>query len=207
LAYHAKKKTCFAAQRDRPDVAAERAAFAEAIGALDGSKLVFVDESGIRQGERLSYGYAPSGQRCCETAPFRTGKRVNLLGWMSDRGGQVAQFTGSVTGELFTRFVKYVLVPQLEPGDLVIWDNARIHMEDAVELVRAAGADVLPLPRYSPEFNAIEMLWSKVKQAVRSEMVDTAEQLADAVKRAVESVRSSDALGWVTHCGYHCQPP
>ncbi len=132
---------------------------------------------------------------------------MNLLGWMSDRGGQVAQFTGSVTGELFTRFVKYVLVPQLEPGDLVIWDNARIHMEDAVELVRAAGADVLPLPRYSPEFNAIEMLWSKVKQAVRSEMVDTAEQLADAVKRAVESVRSSDALGWVTHCGYHCQPP
>ena len=167
---------------------------------------MFVDESGIRQGERLSYGYAPAGERCHETAPFRIGKRVNLLGWMSNRGGQVAQFTGSVTGDLFTRWVKYVLVPQLEPGDVVIWDNARIHMPEAVELIREAKVDVLPLPRYSPEFNAIEMLWSKVKQSVRSEMADTAEQLTEAVKRAVESVTSSDALGWVTHCGYRCQP-
>jgi transposase len=177
--------------------------------------LVFVDESGIRQGERLAYGYAPRGERCHETAPFRTGKRVNLLGWMLDRGGQVAQFTGRVTGAqftgrvtgaLFTRWVKYVLVPQLEPDDVVIWDNARIHMPSAVELVRGAGADVLALPRYSPEFNAIEMLWSKVKQSVRSTLADTAEQLTKAVKRAVEAVTSSDALGWVTHCGYRCQP-
>ena len=146
-----------AAQRDRPDVAAERVAFAAEMTTLDASKLVFVDESGIRQGERVGYGYAFKGERCYETALLGTGRRRNLLGWMRQGCGQVASWTGqNVTGDLFERFVRIVLVPNLRKGDVVIWDNARVHTPEAVALVEAVGARVLPLPRYSPEFNPIE---------------------------------------------------
>ena len=76
---HAKKKSSNAAQRDRADIAAERAAFAAEMTTLDASKLVFVDESGIRQGERVSYGYAFKGERCYETAPLRDGSATRRL--------------------------------------------------------------------------------------------------------------------------------
>ena len=204
---HAKKKSSNAAQRDRADIAAERAAFAAEMTTLDASKLVFVDESGIRQGERVSYGYAFKGERCYETAPFRTGRRRNLLGWMRQGRGQVASWTGqNVTGDLFERWVRVVLVPNLRKGDVVIWDNARVHTPDAVALVEAAGARVLALPRYSPEFNPIEMMWSKVKHLVRRAHADTKQALEDAVAWAVREVTEEDSRGWIEHSGYVFPP-
>ena len=174
---------------------------------LDASKLVFVDESGIRQGERVGYGYAFKGKRCYESAPFRTGRRRNLLGWMRQGRGQVASWTGAnVTGDLFERFVRVVLLPNLREGDVVIWDNARVHTPGAVALVEAAGARVLPLPRYSPEFNPIEMLWSKVKQLVRKMHADTKQALEDAVDWAVRQVSEEDSTGWIEHSGYRFPP-
>ena len=96
----------------------------------------FVDE--VRNPPRRApeLWLCPGRSVAASSAPFRTGKRVNLLGWMSDRGGEVAQFTGSVTGvALHALCVRFVLAPKLEPGDVVIWDNARIHTPDAVALV------------------------------------------------------------------------
>ena len=195
-----------AAQQDRPDVAEERAAFAQWQPSVCAGRLVFVDESGVCQGMRLPYGYARRGQRCLETAPFRTGKRTNLLGWMATCGGEVVPFQGSVTKAVFERFVERVLVPVLEPGDVVLWDNARIHSERAVELVEATGARVVPLPRYSPELNPIEMMWSKVKHLIRKARADTAEVLSQALKAAVECVTAADAMAaWMRHCGYLLQ--
>ncbi len=164
-------------------------------------------ESGIRQGERTGYGYAFKGQRCYESSPFRVGKRRNLLGWMRQGRGQVASWTGpNVTGDLFERWVRIVLVPNLRKGDVVIWDNARVHTPDAVALVEAAGARVLPLPRYSPEFNPIEMMWSKVKQLVRRAHADTKQALEDAVAWAVRQVTAEDSTGWIEHSGYVFPP-
>lgn len=169
---------------------------------LEGQKLVFVDESGYRPGQRLAYGYAPRGQRCVETAPLRPKGRLNMLGWMAASCGEVVTVEEKVTGAIFERFVAEHLVPSLEVGDIVIWDNAKIHTQRAVALVEAAGATVLPLPRYSPEFNAIEHLWSKVKHSIRKARADTVATLKEALYAAMETVTASDAEGWIRHCGY-----
>lgn len=190
------------AQQHRPDVEAERAAFALVQPSLDPERLVFVDESGIWRGMRTAYGYAPRGQRCYEAAPFRVGRRLNLLGWVGLRGGCVAPLVGRIDAGVFERFVARYLAPALTPGDVVVWDNARIHSGRAVALVEATGARVLWQPRYSPEVNVIEQAWSKAKAAIRRWRADTEEALERALAEAMSSITSSDLQGWLRHCGY-----
>lgn len=202
---HAQKKRWRACLRERQDLVDERLAFAASMGALDGERLVFVDESGFTQGMRLSHGYAPRGQRCVENAPFRAGRRLNVIGYMAvGRVGSLPVET-SVGAVEFEVFVRTVLVPSLREGDVVVWDNHRIHSAGSVAMIEQAGARVLSLPRYSPELNAIEPLWSKVKHRVRRARVETMEGLRTAVREALESVTGSDIRGWIGHCGY-CLP-
>ena len=73
------------------------------------------------------------------------------------------------TPSTFEDYVEEVLVPELRPGDVVIWDNLKPHQsEEAIEAVEAAGARVVPLPPYSPDLTPIEEMFSKVKNVVRS---------------------------------------
>lgn len=181
---------------------AEREAFRQRQPSLDASRLVFVDESGVRQGMRTAYGYAPRGRRCFEAAPFRIGRRLGLIGWIGARGAEVVPVTGSVTAEVFERFVEHYLAPALRPGDVVIWDNARVHSAEAVRLVEEAGATVLAQPRYSPEVNAAEPMWSKVKGFVKRMRADTAEALEEALAAGMATLTRDDAWGWIRHCGY-----
>jgi transposase len=195
-----------ASQRFRPDVVARREAFLAEVAAIPAERLVFVDESGIEVGARSAYGYAPRGERCVEVAPFRVGRRVNLLGWMAATCGGIRTYEGSVKADVFEAFVAESLVPCLEPGDVVVWDNARIHSSAAVALVEAVGARVLPQPPYSPDLNAIEMLWSKVKTLVRQKLADGRDSLLDGLSEAVSALTPADAANWIRHCGYTFQP-
>jgi transposase len=73
-------------------------------------------------------------------------------------------FDGSMDGELFLAWVKQGLVPALQPDDVVILDNLSTHKVAGVrEAIAGAGARLEYLPPYSPDFNPIENLWSKVK--------------------------------------------
>lgn len=189
-------------QAEREDVKAEREAFDQWLQRVDPEKLKWVDESGIRRGERLLYGYAPRGQRAYDTAPSGKGTRVNLLGWLGfDGSGEVAQHLGSVRTWTFRGFILHSLVPQLKPGDIVLWDNASIHKEEGlVAAIEAKGASLRRLPRYSPEKNAIELLWSKLKQLIRRARADALDHLQDVIDAAVAQVTASDARGWIQHC-------
>ncbi len=188
----------------REDVGAEREAFDAWLETVDPSKVKVLDESGVVQGMRLAYGYAKRGERLVEHAPYRQGKRLSLVGWLGfDGEGIVAMEVGTVKGWTFRGFVREHLVPHLAAGDIVVWDNARIHGVEEIEaMIEACGAKVKRQPRYSPEYNPIEHLWSKLKQRVRKARADTAEQLQQAVAEAVSSVTASDARGWFEHCGY-----
>ena len=206
MACHAKKKSLIAQQRYRPDVVTRREAFLVEVATIPAERLVFIDESGIRIGERSAYGFAPRGERCVEVAPFRVGQRVNLIGWLRASGGGVRPLEGSVRAAEFEAFVTESLVPALRAGDVVVWDNASIHSKTAVATVEAVGARVLAQPPYSPDLNAIEMFWSKVKAAVRQKLADSRDALLEALYEAVPAVRCSDAVGWIEHCGYSFQP-
>lgn len=194
-------------QAQRPDVVAERKAFIEWLDTVDATKVKVVDESGVVQGMRLAYGYAKRGQRLVEHAPLRRGRRLSLLGWLGfDGSGTVAMHEGTVKRWHFRGFIQRHLLPVLQPGDIVIWDNARIHeAADLVEQIEALGALVKPLPRYSPELNPIEHLWSKLKHWIKKACADTAEALMRAVESATLRVCASDAEGWFAHCGYYPQ--
>lgn len=109
----------------------------------------------------------------------------------------------AMDGEMFNAYVQHVLVPTLRQGDVVVMDNLSAHKRPQVtELIEAAGASVLYLPPYSPDFNPIEMIWSKIKRLLRSFAARTIEALHDAFGQAFAAVTTSDIAGCFRHCGY-----
>jgi transposase len=75
---------------------------------------------------------------------------------------------GPMNGEAFAVYIKQVLVPELEPGTVVILDNLATHKNAAVaKAMREAGCWFLCLPPYSPDLNPIEMAFSKLKVHLR----------------------------------------
>lgn len=196
----AQKKQIRPSQQCRDDVRAERVAFAEQIAHIDASSLVFVDESGVCLGMRTAYGYAPRGEPCVEFAPYRIGRRVSLIGSMSASGGCVSALRGTVGRAEFERFVVEDLAPLLKVGDVVVWDNHTIHASAvARQAVEQAGAVLLKQPRYSPDCNAVELLWSKLKRLARAAAADTVAALHVAMEGACAAVTESDLEGWVGH--------
>lgn len=189
----------------RHEIKAERDAYLKWMQQADVTRLVMIDESGLSLGMRLGYGYARRGKRAFDRAPVRRGERLNLIGWIDYFGNGIAvKHWGSVNRVVFRCFVEHHLAPELEAGDIVVWDNARIHDDpELVRLIEARGATVKRLPRYSPDFNPIEMLWSKLKHYIKKRRPDTREGLVEALEEAGKQVRGDDAAGWFQHCGFH----
>lgn len=110
---------------------------------------------------------------------------------------------GTTDTEAFRAYVREVLVPALKPGDIVVMDNLSPHKsDDTLKLIMEAGAQVLFLPAYSPDFNPIEMMWSKIKSCLRSAEARTVADLVNAIGQALARITAKDALGWFTYCGY-----
>jgi len=110
---------------------------------------------------------------------------------------------GATDTEVFHAYVRQVLCPTLQPGDVVVLDNLTPHKSPAtVALIEQAGAQVLFLPPYSPDLNPIEKMWSKVKQHLRSAEARNLPDLIQAIATAIESVTPQDARGWFASCGY-----
>ena len=110
----------------------------------------------------------------------------------------------AANGEIFTVFIEKELVPTLESKHIVIMDNVSFHKVKAiVPLIEATGATVIYLPPYSPDFNPIEQMWSKIKSVLKKLKPRTKVEFKRAIKLAFESVKTSDLLGWFTHCGYY----
>jgi len=114
---------------------------------------------------------------------------------------------GSVDGDVFECFVRDHLAPKLRRGDIVVWDNHSVHKRPELRaLIEMRGAELVWQPRYSPEFNAVEELWSKVKHLVRRARADTATALSEALAAAVGALTWEDSLGWLRHAGYRLSP-
>jgi transposase len=111
---------------------------------------------------------------------------------------------GATDTESFRAYIRHVLIPTLRAGDIVVMDNLSAHKNSyTLSLVRKAGAKVLFLPAYSPDLNPIEMMWSKIKQALRSAEARSLPALLDALAAALAKVTPEDARNWFVHCGYN----
>jgi transposase len=110
---------------------------------------------------------------------------------------------GATNTEVFRAYVTEVLLPTLHPGDVLVMDNLSAHKnKHTLDLLAAAGVQALFLPPYSPDLNPIELMWSKVKNLLRSAEARTQEELQEAIASALSSVTSKDAINWFAHCGY-----
>ncbi len=121
------------------------------------------------------------------------------------RDGSTAAMTvdGATTGEVFRAYVEHILTPTLRPGDVVVLDNLSPHKDkEALALIEQAGAEVRFLPPYSPDFNPIEKMWSKIKALLRSAKARTDDALLTAIGAALARVTAQDAEGWFASCGY-----
>ena len=110
---------------------------------------------------------------------------------------------GATDTEVFQTYVREVLCPTLRPGDVVVMDNLSPHKSDqTLALIAQAGAEVRFLPAYSPDFNPIEKMWSKVKSFLRGAEARTLVALIEAIGRALQTVTAQDAINWFASCGY-----
>lgn len=200
----AQKKSLHASERESPRVVKARAQYREASQGLDLERLKFVNESGVNLALTRLFGRAPKGERVVDSVPKNYGDNVTLLGALSLAGVEALMtVNGATDGEVFLTFVREMLAPTLEAGDVVIWDNLGAHRSVAVrEAVEARGARLVFLPPYSPDMNPIERCWSKIKAFLRAAKARSREALEAAIKQALATVTESDARAWFAHCGY-----
>ena len=94
-------------------------------------------------------------------------------------------------------------LPALRPGEVVVMDNLSLHKTAGVqEAIEAVGATVRHLPPSSPDFNPIEIMWSKVKHRLRTAAARTHGQLLIAVGNAMHSATPDDCRGFFAGCGF-----
>jgi transposase len=115
-------------------------------------------------------------------------------------------FRGATDTPAFLSYVEQALVPQLRPGDVVIWDNPKPPKSPpVVQAIEGAGAEVKPLPTASPDLTPIEEMFSKLKGSLRTAAARTTEAVSDAMGEGLRQVCPEDILGWFRSCGW-CEP-
>jgi transposase len=197
-----KKKSKHASERDTPEVQEQRCEFAEDVEPIEPKRLVFVDETGVTTAMTPAYGRAPKGERVEASVPA-SWESVTVIAAMGLGGVRAPlAFEGAIDAAMFLMYVERVLVPALRRGDVVIFDNLSSHLSPAVsEAIERAGASVLPLPPYSPDFNPIEEMFSKFKEFLRRVGARAKEHLYDAIGEGLREVTPEDILGWFRHAG------
>jgi transposase len=171
---------------------------------LDPARLIFLDESGAKTNLTRLYGRALRGLRVHASTPHGHWQTTTMISSIRLDGTTACMaLEGTTDTESFRAYVQAVLVPTLQPGDIVVMDNLSPHKSDpTLALITQAGAQVLFLPAYSPDFNPIEKMWSKVKTLLRAAEARTPADLVKAIGQALAQVRAQDARGWFASCGY-----
>jgi transposase len=165
---------------------------------------VFIDETWASTNMARTHGRAPRGERL--RAPITHGhwKTTTFVAGLRNTG-MVAPMVldGPINGELFQTYVDQVLVPALQPGDVVVMDNLGSHKGAGVRTsIEAAGASLLYLPPYSPDFNPIENAFAKLKAALRKATERTLEGLWATIGRIVPTFTPAECANYFATAGY-----
>lgn len=198
------KKTAHASEQQRADVKAARELWFDAQPGLDPACLVFVDETGTSTKMARLRGRSPRGTRCRAPVPHGHWKTTTFVGALR-LSGMTAPMTldGAMYGAAFRAWIEQVLVPTLKPGDIVIMDNLPAHKVAGVrEAIEAAGATRLFLPAYSPDFNPIEMAFSKLKALLKKAAARTVTDLWHAIANAIEAITPDECANYFAAAGY-----
>lgn len=110
---------------------------------------------------------------------------------------------GAMNGSAFKAYVEQVLVPELKPGDIVVMDNLPAHKVKGVrEAIEDAKAHLLYLPPYSPDFNPIEMAFSKLKALLRKAAPRIIEKLWETIGKLIDAFTPEECINYFAAAGY-----
>lgn len=168
------------------------------------NNLIFIDESGVNLAMVRLYARSLKGSRALGPKPNRRGKNVSILGAISVKKLLTSvNLLGSIDGITFEAFIIRKLVPKLWKGACVLMENYSIHKGEEIEkAIKKAGAKLIFLPPYSPDFSPIENVWSKLKNLLRTLGARTYQALDSAIVSAFEQIDEQDLWNWFTHCCY-----
>jgi len=165
---------------------------------------VFIDETWCSTNMARTRGRAPKGERLRASVPHGHWKTTTFVAGLR-LDGMVAPLVldGPINGEAFQAYVEQVLVPTLAPGDIVVMDNLGSHKRPAVrEAIQTAGARLLYLPPYSPDFNPIEKAFSKLKALLRKASERTVEGLWNAIGELIGKFEPKECANYFAAAGY-----
>ncbi len=165
---------------------------------------MFIDETWAKTNMARSHGRCRRGERLRMGTPHGHWKTTTLVAGLTLRG-MVAPFvlSGPINRNAFEVYVGRVLVPELRPGDIVILDNLSSHKGPAVRaMIEAAGAQLLFLPPYSPDFNPIENAFAKLKALLRKAAERTVDGLWSAIGSLVDTFTPGECANYFSAAGY-----
>jgi transposase len=171
---------------------------------LDPERLVFIDETGASTKMARLWGRAVRGERCRAPVPHGHWKTTTFVGGLR-LGGMTAPMVldGAMNGSAFVAYVEQVLAPTLRPGDVVVMDNLPAHKLAAVrEAIERAGAELRFLPPYSPDFNPIEMAFSKLKAFLKKAAARTKDALWEAIRQGIDAISPAECVNFFSAAGY-----
>jgi transposase len=193
-----------ARERDRPDISRRRIQWRSYQGRIDPQRLVFIDETWAKTNMTRSHGWAVRGERLVAKVPHGHWNTTTFLAALRhDRITAPCLFDGPINGELFLAYVERVLAPTLKPGDIVILDNLGSHKGKAVRTaIRATGAKLIFLPKYSPDLNPIEKLFAKLKTLLRKVGARTIEAISAAIATILPRFMPQECANYFKSAGY-----
>lgn len=165
---------------------------------------MFIDETWASTNMARRHGRCRRGQRLRVGVPHGHWKTTTFVAGLR-RTGMVAPMVldGPINRDAFCAYVDQVLVPELNPGDVVIMDNLSSHKAPAVrEMIEAVGASLLYLPPYSPDFNPIEQAFSKLKAHLRKAAERTIHGLWNTIGRILDLYSPVECANYFANCGY-----
>jgi transposase len=200
----ASKKTLFALEQARADIAPRRRRWQTLQVGLDPRRLVFIDETWIKTNMAPLRGWGPRGDRLRGFAPHGRWRTLTFLGALRcDALTAPCVFDGPINGECFRAYVEQQLIPVLRPGDIVIMDNLGSHKSAALRrMIRAAGARLWYLPPYSPDLNPIEQTFAKIKHWMRIAQKRTVADVWRHIGSLVETIQSDECNSYFLNAGY-----
>jgi transposase len=191
-------------EQTRPDVARKRTRWKTYQDRIDRKRLVFIDETWVKTNMAPLRGWGPRGQRLKALAPYGHWKTMTFLAALRhDCIDAPWVFDGPINGDSFKAYVTEVLVPALQPGDVVVLDNLGSHKSKAVRrAIRAVGAHLFFLPPYSPDLNPIEQVFAKLKHLMRKASQRTVESTWRKTGELLSLFSPAECQNYLTNSGY-----
>lgn len=181
----------------------ERASFRRKQRKFSTVRLWVIDEFGIHLALSRIYACSPRGDRVEVVEPFETGGNISVISALTRGEIRIPMMIESaIDGEELGLYVKHCLVPQLQPGDILLRDQVPMHKNPHVRgLVKTARVGVELFPAYSPDFDPIEECISKVKAYLRKYQARSISALQRALQQAFKQITTEDIQAWFRHCG------